>query len=77
MLISRGFKEAKYSIIKLTCQWYVNFINLLVNLILPTTLLGILNYFVYKVLSRNQVQAKELRRATVVKEDKLRKRDVR
>ena len=77
MLISRGLKEPKYSIIKLTFQWYVNFINLLVNLILPTTLLGILNYFVYKVLSRNQVQAKELRRATVVKEDKLRKRDVR
>jgi uncharacterized membrane protein len=36
-------------------QWYVNCINLLVNLILPTTLLGILNYFVYKVLNRNQV----------------------
>ena len=58
-------------------QWYVNCINLLVNLIFPTTILGILNFFVYQVLSRNSDNAKQLRRTTVVTEDKLRKRDVR
>ncbi len=40
---------------KFIFQWYVNCINLVVNLILPTMVLGILNYFVYKVLNRNQV----------------------
>ena len=62
---------------ELIFQWYVNCINLLVNLIFPTTILGILNFFVYQVLSRNSDNAKQLRRTTVVTEDKLRKRDVR
>lgn len=58
-------------------QVYVNCINFIVNLILPTLILGVLNYFVYKVMSKNQTQGKEMRRTNVMTENKLRKRDIR
>ena len=38
-------------ILSLFLQVYINSINLLLNLILPTLVLGILNYRIYKALS--------------------------
>ena len=43
--------RSKSLIISLFLQVYINSINLLLNLILPTLVLGILNYRIYKALS--------------------------
>ena len=75
--ITASYTKWIFYLFTLYFQWYVNCINLVINLILPTLVLGILNYYIYKVLNRNQVQAKQLRRNTVDTEDKLRKRDIR
>ena len=58
-------------------QWYINFINLLVNFLVPISILGILNLFICRALNRSQIQAKLLRRGTTTSEENLRKRDIR
>jgi len=55
---------------------YVNYVNLIFNLIVPTLVLGILNCFIYRALRNNSVLANQLRR-TGGGAEALRKRDVR
>lgn len=58
-------------------QVYMNYVNLIVNLILPMLLLGVLNCLVYKALKKNIGPNLSIRRNRGKHEDALRKRDIR
>ena len=54
-------------------QWYVNCINLLINLILPISIMAVLNFYICRALNQSQT----LRRGATASEENLRKRDIR
>ena len=56
---------------------YVNLFNWLVNLIIPTTLLVVLNCLIYRALRKNKFMGEQLRRNGGGQKESLRKRDVR
>ena len=59
-------------------QVYVNYVNLIVNLIIPTLVLGVLNCMIYRAL-QNSMTANNIRRnrGGEGSEEALRKRDIR
>ena len=57
-------------------QVYVNYINLVINLFIPTLVLGVLNCLVYRSLKNSTTIGNQLRRSGRG-EEALRKRDIR
>ena len=42
-------------------QVYINYVNLVVNLLIPTAVLSVMNCLIYKALLQNQVQGNQVR----------------
>ena len=57
-------------------QIYINYVNLIVNLFIPTIVLGVLNCLVYQALKKSTSLSTQLRRSGRG-EEAMRKRDIR
>ena len=57
-------------------QVYINYVNLAVNLFIPTIVLGVLNCLVYRALKNSTAAGNQLRRSGRG-EEAMRKRDIR
>ena len=43
-------------------QVYINYVNLVVNLLVPTATLSIMNCLIYRALRQNQAQANQVKK---------------